>query len=281
MNICLILDNPETPRHPVIAGVLHTLSTSYTVRLLDVNTLSGAQAIAQEEMHPQADLYLLKSHAPQALDVAYHLEQCGARVVNGWAATVACQDRVLMTRYMNKAGLPWPHTWNFSSLKYLLEQDELLATLPFPLIIKSRYSGRDDLVGKLHNVDELQALAPQWSQEPVILQEFVANDGWDNKLWVIDEQLFVARRRTPLERNAAKKDFPLTAEELPGDWVQITLEIGRVFNMRLYGVDLLSTERGPIIVDVNSFPGFRGVHGADSAIVALVEQSIRERLAAL
>ncbi len=261
MNICLIQDNPETPRHPVIAGVLHTLSTTYTVRLLDVNTLSGAQAIAQEEMHPQADLYLLKSHALQALDVAYHLEQCGARVVNGWAATLACQDRVLMTRYMNKAGLPWPHTWNFSSLKYLLEQDELLATLPFPLIIKSRYSGRDDLVGKLHNVDELQALAPQWS--------------------LIDEQLFVARRRTPLERNAAKKDFPLTAEELPGDWVQITLEIGRVFNMRLYGVDLLSTERGPIIVDVNSFPGFRGVHGADSAIVALVEQSIRERLAAL
>ena len=86
MDICLILDNPETSRHPVIAKVLQTLSTKYTVRLLDVNTLSGAQAIAQEEMHPQADLYLLKSHAPQALDVAYHLEQCGARVVNGWAA---------------------------------------------------------------------------------------------------------------------------------------------------------------------------------------------------
>jgi ribosomal protein S6--L-glutamate ligase len=281
MNICLILDNPETPRHPVIAKVLHTLSATYTVRLLDVNALSGAQAIAQEEMQPQADLYLLKSHAPQALDVAYYLEQGGAHVVNGWAATVTCQDRTLMTRYMNKAGLPWPHTWNFSSLKDLLEQDELLVTLPFPLIIKSRYSRRDDLVGKLHNVNELQSLAPQWSQEPVILQEFVVNDGWDSKLWVIDQQLFAARRRTPLEPNATKKNFPLTAEELPGEWVQITLEIGRVFNMQLYGVDLLVTERGPIIVDVNSFPGFRGVHGADSAIVALVEQSVRERLTAL
>ena len=111
MDICLILDNPETTRHPVIAKVLQTLSTTYTVRLLDVNTFSGAQAIAHEEMHPQADLYLLKSHAPQALDVAYYLEQCGAWVVNGWAATAACQDRILMTRYMNEAGLPWPHTW--------------------------------------------------------------------------------------------------------------------------------------------------------------------------
>ena len=51
--------------------------------------------------------------------------------------------------------------------------------------------------------------------------------------------------------------------------------------MRLYGLDLLLTGQGPVIVDVNSFPGFRGVHGADSAIVALVEQSVRERLAAL
>ena len=79
MDICLILDNPETSRHPVIAKVLQTLSTKYTVRLLDVNTLSGAQAIAQEEMHPQADFYLLKSHAPQALDVARIMEEKAAR----------------------------------------------------------------------------------------------------------------------------------------------------------------------------------------------------------
>jgi hypothetical protein len=37
------------------------------------------------------------------------------------------------------------------------------------------------------------------------------------------------------------------------------------------------TERGPIIVDVNAFPGFRGVHGAASALVALVEQLGSER----
>lgn len=64
----------------------------------------------------------------------------------------------------------------------------------------------------------------------------------------------------------------LSAEELPSEWAQITLEIGRVFNLRLYGADLLMTERGPIIVDVNAFPGFREVHGAASTLVALVEQ---------
>ena len=87
MDICLIMDNPETPYHPVIAVALQQLSTTHTVRLLDVRTLTGAEAIAQEKIHVLADLYLLKSHAPQALDVAHFLEQQGALVVNSWASS--------------------------------------------------------------------------------------------------------------------------------------------------------------------------------------------------
>ncbi len=277
MHICLIMDNPETPRHPVIAVALQKLSKTHTIRMFDVRPLTGAQAIAEEEKHPLADLYLLKSHAPQALDVAHVLEQRGALVVNSWESSVACQDRVLMAQRMDEAHLPWPGTRYFSSLESLLTQHDLLSTLSFPLIIKSYYSHRGDLVDKLHNLAELQALAPQWSKEPVVLQDFAAGDGWDIKLWVIGQQIFAARRRTPLEPNAPKEDFPIAEADLPAEWARITLEIGRAFNLRLYGVDLLVMEHGPMIVDVNSFPGFRGVPGADDALVALVERLGEER----
>jgi ribosomal protein S6--L-glutamate ligase len=60
--------------------------------------------------------------------------------------------------------------------------------------------------------------------------------------------------------------------ELPTEWVQIVQAIGKAFDLRLYGIDLLMTTQGPIIIDVNSFPGFRGVPGADDALVALVEK---------
>ncbi len=277
MQICLIMDNPETPNHPVIAVALQKLSAKHTVRLLDVRTLTGAEAIAEEETHPQADLYLLKSHAPQALELAHHLEQRGALVVNSWESSLACQDRVLMAERMREAHLPWPYTWSFPSLENLLTRHDLLPTLPFPLIIKSYYSHRGDLVSKVRDVEQLQALAPQWNQEPVVLQEFAAGDGWDIKMWVIDKQIFAARRRTPLEPGAPKQDFPIPAAERPADWAHIALEIGRVFNLRLYGIDLLITEKGPIIVDVNSFPGFRGVPGADTALADLVERVGKER----
>ncbi len=279
MQICLIMDNPETPHHPVIAVALQRLNATHTVRLLDVRTLTGAEAIAQEETYPQADLYLLKSHAPQALEIAHYLEQHGALVVNSWESSLACQDRVLMAQRMHEANLPWPRTWSFPTLENLLMRHDLLPALPFPLIIKSYYSHRGDLVSKVDNIEELRTLAAQWSQEPIVLQEFAAGDGWDIKMWVIDQQIFAARRRTPLEPNALKEDHPIPPEELPPDWAHIAREIGRVFNLRLYGIDLLITDKGPIIVDVNSFPGFRGVPGADSALVDLVERIGRERQA--
>jgi ribosomal protein S6--L-glutamate ligase len=272
MNICLIMDNPETPYHPIIGVALQKLGKKHNVRLLDVRPLTGEQALAQEQTHSQADLYLLKSHAPQALEVAHYLEQHGALVVNSWASSVACQDRVLMSQRMGEADLPWPHTQHFPSLESLLAQAKVLSTLAFPLIIKSHYSHRGDLVGKINSVAELQALAPRWSAEPLVIQEFVAGDGWDIKLWVIDQRVFAARRRTPLSPNASKEDIPLATEELPAGWIHVALAIGAVFDLRLYGVDLLVSERGPIIVDVNSFPGFRGVLGADDALVDLVER---------
>ncbi len=272
MNICLIMDNPKTPHHPTIGAVLQKLREKHNVRLLDVRTLTGEQAIAQEQTHPQADLYLLKSHAPQALEVAYSLEKRDSLVINSWASSVACQDRTLMSQRMSEADLPMPHTQYFPSLENLLAQAGVLSTLTFPLIIKSHYSYRGDLVDKVNSMQDLQALASKWSKEPLLIQDFIVSDGWDIKLWIIDQRIFAARRRTPLISRVSKEDIPLAVDKIPKEWIGITLEIGSIFDLRLYGVDLLVSEHGPLVVDVNAFPGFRGVPGADKALVGLVER---------
>ena len=271
MHICLIMDNPETPHHPVIAVALQALSSRHAVRLLDIRTLSEAEAIALEAEYQPADLYLLKSHAPQALALAHSLEIAGRLVVNSWSSSLACQDRTLMTERMREARLPWPQTRTFSTLAEAVNDTTLEASSSWPLIVKSRFSHRGDLVDKIANLAQLEALLADWQQEPIVLQEFIPGDGWDIKLWVIGQQVFAARRRTPLEAGASKEDFPIAAGELPAQWHDLALEIGQAFAMPLYGVDLLSTAQGPLIVDVNAFPGFRGVPGASEALVKLVE----------
>ena len=277
MDICLIADNPDTFSHPVLGTVIQQLRATHTVRLLDVYRLTGDEAIAREAAHPVADIYLLKSHTSQALHVAHHLEQQGALLINNWASSLACRDRMRMIQLLSEARLPCPQTWSFPSWDNGRGRDGVMSTLRFPLMIKSRYSYRGDLVGKVHTVEELEALAGRWKEEPFVLQQIVPADGWDIKMWVIGRQIFAARRRTPFEAQAPGDDVAIPAEQLPTEWRSMTWEIGRIFRLRLYGADLLTTEHGPVVVDVNSFPGFRGVAGADSALVSLVERLGEER----
>ena len=271
MNVCLIADNPETSTHPVIGVVLQELRSAHEVRLLDVSEISGDQAVGRERQHPLADIYLLKSHTPQALEVAHYLEQRGAMVINSFASSSACQDRALMAQRMSAAHLAFPRTSTHPSLGELLEQQQRLSILSFPLVVKSRYSRRGDLVYRADGVEQLHALAHR-SDEPVIIQEFVPTDGWDIKVWVIDQQIFAARRRSSLAGEASRQNFPIPTEQLPGSWRSISLKVGRVFDLHLYGLDLIASDRGPVVVDVNSFPGFRGVAGAASALLCLIER---------
>ncbi len=266
MDICFITDNPGTNEHPVIGPVLQTLSARHSVRLLDVRALTAGDAIAAENGHPRADIYLLKSHAFQALEVAHELEQKGALVINNWASSMACQDRLLMAQRMQEAGLPGPRTWSFRT------GDIVPSKRVFPLMIKSRYSSRGDLVAKVDGPKQLQTLAQQSKLGPFILQDYVQGDRWDIKLWVIDGQVFAARRRTSLETNTPEPDSPPPLAGLPRQWTSIALKAGRAFGLHLYGVDLMMTNQGPVLVDVNSFPGFRGVAGADRALVSVIER---------
>jgi ribosomal protein S6--L-glutamate ligase len=263
MDICLLMDNPETPHHPVLGAVLHTLSSQHKVRLLDVRNYN--QQALREEALPLADLYLLKSHALEALELAQYLEQQGARVVNSYAASEACRDRALTALRLREAKLPGLRTLSLPALKYL--------TFPpgcsLSLMVKSRFSYRGDLVMRLQTPQDLESLLDRWSLEPVVVQDFVDNDGWDIKLWVIDQQVFAAKRRTPLEEDASKKDYPI--EEIPEEWLKLAREVGRAFGLQLYGLDLVVTEKGPFIIDVNAFPGFRGVPGTVEALLALIE----------
>jgi len=271
MNVCLIADNPETSTHPVIGVVLQQLCSAHEVRLLDVSEISGDQAVGRERRHPLADIYLLKSHTPQALEVAHYLEQRGAMVINSFASSSACQDRALMAQRMSEAHLAFPSTSTHASLGELLEQQQRPSILSFPLVIKSRYSRRGDLVYRADGIEQLHALARR-IDEPVIIQEFVPTDGWDIKLWVIGQQIFAARRRSSLAGEASRQDFPIPTEQLPSSWRSISLKVGRVFDLHLYGLDLIASDRGPVVVDVNSFPGFRGVGGAASALLCLIER---------
>ena len=269
MEACLIIDRAG---HPVLNAVLSLLARSNKTRTLEASLLDDAAA-AREFAAP-ADVYLLKSRSPAALDLARGLERRGATVLNSAASTAACLDRVVMAERLAEVGVDAPRTQAFADVRQLREnRDDALLT--FPSLIKSQHSRRGDLVRKLDRADEILAVESAWDREPVVVQEFVDGDGWDVKLWVIGDAVHAARRRTVLVTGATgsqKRNLPIGAADLPGEWRQIALRVGRGFDLDFYGIDLLPSERGPLVVDVNAFPGFRSVPGAPGALAGVIER---------
>jgi ribosomal protein S6--L-glutamate ligase len=268
MEICLLTDRVD---HPVLNEVLARLAPRATTRILEAPLLD--EEAFRRELAAPADVYLLKSRSPLALDLGRGLERCGATVLNSTSSTSACLDRLVMADRLAEAGVGAPRTRGFASVRELREhRDDWLVT--FPALVKSQRSRRGDLVRKLEDADALLTLDPGWEDEPVVLQEFVDGDGWDVKLWVIGETVHAAKRRTVLVTGAVgaqKRNFPIDEPELPDEWRQIALQVGRAFGLDFYGVDVLPSGRGPLVVDVNAFPGFRSVPDAPAALARFIE----------
>lgn len=257
MRIGLI--TPE-PGHPLLAATAALLTPGHVVEALDPSA-------AGDVPEPAADVYLLKSRTARALDLARRLERRGAPVVNTAAATALCQDRTAMAELALRAGLPFAATRTVGSLGSWAASG---VTVPSPVVVKSRHSRRGDLVARVDDAVGLRELAASWPGEPVVVQDFAPNSGWDHKLWAIGDQVFAALRRSELSPGGRGPSLPLAPAELPAGWADLVRAAGEAFALDVYGVDLIDAGGGrPLIVDVNAFPGIRGQSGAPEALAAL------------
>ncbi|NSC22838.1 alpha-L-glutamate ligase [Streptomyces albus subsp. chlorinus] len=285
------------PGHPLLAGATAVLSPRHTVTAIDPEAGDETALRARVLGGPLADVYLLKARTSRALALARAVEERGAPVVNSAAATAFCQDRTAMAERARQAGLPFARTRTVAALRAL----RALTARPapecaFPFVVKSRHSRRGDLVARVEDAADLAALCATWADEPVVVQPFVANSGWDHKLWAIAGHVFAAPRRSELaDASLGRSELadaslgrsepavvsaapdpdpgppPLDAHALPPGWAELVHAVGAVFSLDVYGVDVVVAEDGsPVIVDINAFPGLRGQSGAPRALAELV-----------
>lgn len=259
MRVCLLTDKPGHPLLAATASLLAGAGHSVTFLDPDAGTEAGIGL---------ADVYLLKAHTPRAIALARELEARGARVVNSADATHLCQDRSRMADLALSAGLPMPRTRTLDALAEAGARGA--AGIGFPCMVKSRHNRRGDLVARVDDEAGLRALAGAWPDEPVVIQEFMENSGWDHKLWVIGKEVFTGLRPAPEEAGTAAALSAPLVREVPGEWAALALRMGEIFRLEVYGIDLLDRRGEPVVVDVNAFPGIRGPLGAPAALAALV-----------
>jgi hypothetical protein len=96
-----------------------------------------------------------------------------------------------------------------------------------------------------------------------LAQHYVKNIGFDIKLYVAGTEVHAVAKRSPLhpEVRVNKHLIPVSAELR-----KLALYVGKVFGLDIYGLDIVETEHGPVVVDINDFPSFGYVPDAVSLV---------------
>jgi ribosomal protein S6--L-glutamate ligase len=228
-------------------------------------------ALAAGEGPEGYDLYLLKSYTDLGLSLAGVLHHRGERLLNPYPACAALRDKVATAWQLRAAGLPIPRTWSTGDPGLLADR-----LGDGPLIFKPArgvHGAGIRLIRDRLELDDFrqEVEARSGFREPLLAQEFVRGGGEDLKLYVSGPEVF-----------AVRKAFSETSFQEHGRPCAVTPQLrelaarcGRAFGLTLYGLDLIEGPDGPVIVDVNYFPGYRGVPDAAPRVAEQIERFAR------
>jgi len=218
------------------------------------------------QIRPEHDLYVLKDTTDMGLGLAGILHAAGAAIINPYSASMILRDKIATTGVLKAAQLLVPETYVTSTL---LQLAPLLAD--GPLVVKP-YRGRDGQeVHIVHNEAELAQIHA--CRTPVFAQRYRKPDGPDNKLYVIDGQVFGVLRKWPAATYEEKLGSPLTVTPILRNYA---LRCSEAFGVKIMGVDVVMSKGEPYIVDVQSFPGFKGVPDAALRLADYIFHAAKE-----
>lgn len=225
-----------------------------------------ASGIPEEEvarpdrLRVEHDLYVLKSHTELALSLAGVLDTLGARLLNPYASCITTQDKIVASRRLRAAGVPAPRSWVTGDLALMRS-----IVAETPVIVKPHRGHRGGGISLIRNASELTALEPP--DGPVLIQEHVEGSGEDVKVYVASDEVFAVRK----EFSATSFTRPGRPSAVSAELREIALACGRILGLGLYGLDVLEAEEGPVVVDVNYFPGYKGVPDIAPVIAEYIE----------
>jgi ribosomal protein S6--L-glutamate ligase len=246
VRICFLLERGSPPRlNPILAEAFPLLE-----RRGGKVTLSypEEELIRLDNLSVEADLYLLKSDTELALSLAIALERLGGRVLNSSSACILAKDKLLAAATLARAGIPFPRSLAAARPAQLATQ-----VAAAPLILKPHrgYHGAGITVAETPEALPAESAYP----DLVFAQKYLANARKDLKIFGIGEEIFGVRKAFAADSFLrAGEPAPLSPEV-----EDIARRSGQAFGLTLFGLDIAEDEEGPCVIDMNYFPGYRGV----------------------
>jgi ribosomal protein S6--L-glutamate ligase len=219
------------------------------------------------------DAFVLKtvSEGP-GLSLLEAAAAAGVTTVNDHRAIRLARDKAVAAVRARAAGIPFPRTW-FASRTALLDQ---IPADAYPLVIKPNNGSSLRDVYRVDTPEDLARLDID-DNTRMLAQPYLPNPGHDVKLYNTGDEVFATVKRSPLHPGArvVEEQIPVTRELR-----NLARAVGRVFGLDIYGIDVVETADGWVVLDVNDFPSFGNVPQAAWRLARTVLRVTRRQAAA-
>lgn len=204
--------------------------------------------------------------------VVRHFEKMGVKTTTSSEGLLISRDKFKCMQYLIEKNIPVPTTY-FSNDFHDVES-VITNTLGYPFILKLIEGTHGEGVYLVENQKEANRYFDLYSgsRNRVIIQKFIHESrGRDIRIIVSGKKIIAA-----MERVAPKNEFRSNIHrggignkvELSDIEKEIAIKTAKTLNLNLAGIDIIRSENGPLLLEVNSSPGIEGIEKATGINVA-------------
>jgi ribosomal protein S6--L-glutamate ligase len=204
--------------------------------------------------------------------VVRQFEMMGVYSVAESQAIVRSRDKLRALQLLSRAGLGLPITAFARSVRDTQQLVDHVGGAPLIIKLLEGTQGRGVVLAETRKAAESVIDAFRQLDANILVQEFIKEaGGTDVRAFVVGDRVVASMLRTGapgefrsnLHRGGSAEATKLTTEER-----RTAVRAAKALGLHLAGVDMLRSDRGPLIMEVNSSPGLEGIEGATKVDVA-------------
>lgn len=202
------------------------------------------------------------------MDLLYRLERLGLPIVNPPKSIERAVDKYFALTLLEEAGLPVPRTVVTESSTHALKAFEELGG---DVVIKPIFGSRGIGSTRVSDRDVAERIfrALSFHHEVIYIQEYIEHGSTDIRAFVLGDRVLASMRRVAdgWKTNVSQGARPEPLK-LKGELEELVVKASEVVGCVVAGVDVLEGRDGPMIIEVNSQPGWMGLQSVTETNIA-------------
>lgn len=204
--------------------------------------------------------------------VVRHVESMGIYSTLSADGLIHARNKFRAHQILAANGILIPRTIMMSSSYTADTMLTLLGEPPYIIKLLSSTHGAGVLKADTFQMAMAMIEAFSRAKQRLVVQEFIEEAaGEDIRVFIVDNKIVAAMRRkaqtgdfrSNLHRGGSSDLIQLTHDER-----QTALKAAKLLNLHVAGVDLLRSNRGPMVLEVNASPGLEGIEGTTRVDIA-------------